>query len=413
MLVSSLLAVWLGGCTNGVPNQTASIAGDTGIGGTGFSDEGIGGTGIGTVTGFGSIIINRTHEFDVGPNTILRIDGQQVDEQTFKLNGLGLVVSYQVRNANADFTRGTLVTLDARHQVRGPITSIQPLKVLDQEAVIRKDAVLVDGSGLTLTPDNLTVGEVVEISGFSDNNKLLVTRLQVDDEGQEWKLTGKVSQVTASAFNIGAQKILLNGKLPKDCGTGMKDGDLVEATFQGVNNFQPGATIDTLLQVACKSSGLQKPENIGKPIHGEIEGVVTRKLSATELIVNGQPVLLTNATLFEGGTATQLVPGTLVEVKGKLHPDGKLQAEKVEIKTEDGSSDNSANSSDSGTSDNGSSTDGATDGGSTDNGTSTDGASDNGATDNGSTNDGATDNGESKSENADSNGQNDEADKKD
>ncbi len=314
----------LAGCSGGSATFTSA-----------FSDEGIGGTGIGTVTGFGSIIINQTREFEVAQTTRLSIDGKTVNEDDFRNAGLGLVVSYQVANdVNADFTRGTLLSLDARHQLRGPITQTQPLTILEQTAQLQPDTVLLDANGQPLSPADLSIGDVVAISGFEKGSSaLLATRVQVEDDGAAWKLTGLVSEVVPNAsFTIGTQKILLNGVTPEHCEPELSVGDLVEASFIGANHYSAGDTITTLLQVECKQTGLSVPSNLSTPIPSEIEGVLTSVRSETQFIVNGQQILLTGNTQFEGGDATALVPGTFVEVEGALQPDGWLHADKIEIK---------------------------------------------------------------------------------
>ncbi len=330
----ALCCALLAGCDGG-PSTVAAV--DPGVGGTGNTDEGIGGTGIGTVTGFGSIIINQTREFDVDVNTVLRIDGQPVSESEFVNAGLGLVVSYVVGpDVNADFTRGTLKSIDGNHVLRGPVTGINPLTVLGQTVVVGPDTVLRDAQGLALDAADLQVGDVVAISGFSNaGSPVRSTRLERENDRREWRLSGVASQVIDNtSFRIGAQLINLNGVAPEHCGDGLRDGDQVEVEIQGTPDYQTGAPIDTVLKVECKNEKLELPGNAGKPLPAEIEGIVTSVDSAaSRFSIGGQQIRFSNATTFKKGAATDLAPGVLVEVEGAVTPaTGILDAEKIEIK---------------------------------------------------------------------------------
>ena len=334
----------LAGCGG---NSSPTLAGnDPGVGGTGNSDEGIGGTGIGTVTGFGSIIINGTREFDVDNHTVLRIDGQVVSESDF-VNaelGLGLVVSYVVgSDVNADFTRGTLKSIDGNHLLRGPVTQLNPLAVLDQIVVVTGSTVLRDANGLPLNESDLKIGDIVAISGFGNpDNAVQSTRLQRENDGREWRLSGIASNVVpGDSFNIDGLLIRLNGQTPKDCGDGLRNGDLVEVKIQGSASYQPGDEINTVNEVECKNEKLEVPPTTTGPLPAEIEGVISSIQSATEFMIGGQRIRVTAATRFKNGSTADLTPGALVEVEGNLTPaTGILDAEEIELKNSQDSSEN-------------------------------------------------------------------------
>ncbi|HHJ20933.1 MAG TPA: hypothetical protein ENJ84_14075 [Gammaproteobacteria bacterium] len=383
------------GCGGAGPDSTVAVNGDSGVGGTGNSDEGIGGTGIGTVTGFSSVIINQTRIFKVDDKTVLRIDGERVSEADLRLAGLGLVVSYQVgTDVNADFTRGTLISLDARHYIRGPVTSLKPLTVLDQVTSLSATTVLVDQQGGS--QPQLKVGDIVEISGFADgDNRVRATRLQVEISGQEWKLTGIATKVNPGvSFSIGSQTVLLNGVLPQKCGSGLREGDLVEVEAQSTVGFKAGDVIDTVTKVKCEESGLNVPENQSKAISAEIEGVLSKRISETTFIIAGQQIQLTAQTRIKGGRQVDLTVGVLLEVEGSLLPSGILEAEKIEFKGSGDGESGDGESGDEGSGDEGSGDEGSGDEGSGD-GESGDGESGDGESGDGESGDGESGDGES------------------
>jgi hypothetical protein len=95
--------------------------GDRGIGGTGVvptdpdGDRGIGGTGVmGTIRGFGSIIVNGVH-VTYAPDVPVRIDGQPRAVSDLKIG--------QVVRVVAETSNGVLATrqIDVASEVVGPI----------------------------------------------------------------------------------------------------------------------------------------------------------------------------------------------------------------------------------------------------------------------------------------------------
>jgi hypothetical protein len=64
----------------------------------------------------------------------------------------------------------------------------------------------------------------------------------------------------------------------------------------------------------------------------EIEGLITRFVSATDFDVAGKPVTTTLSTRFENGSATDLVLNAKVEVEGQVDANGVLVASKVQFK---------------------------------------------------------------------------------
>ncbi len=110
----------------------AGCGGGGGGGGGGIAGGGIGGTGIGTITGFGSVIINDTRTFGITGETGLFIDGEAVSEPELEQAGIGLVTRVIVSDdVSDDFTSGTALTVEAENLVKGPVTGINPLQVLD------------------------------------------------------------------------------------------------------------------------------------------------------------------------------------------------------------------------------------------------------------------------------------------
>jgi hypothetical protein len=61
----------------------------------------------------------------------------------------------------------------------------------------------------------------------------------------------------------------------------------------------------------------------------ELEGIITRVTAADAFEVDGQPVRLTPATVFEGGTAADIAVNVRVEVEGFFDAAGVLVATEI------------------------------------------------------------------------------------
>lgn len=72
--------------------------------------------------------------------------------------------------------------------------------------------------------------------------------------------------------------------------------------------------------------------DIADGVHIEIQGFITRFVSAQDFDVTGLPVTTNGSTLFEGGDATDLGLNIKVEVEGDVDANGVLVATKVDIR---------------------------------------------------------------------------------
>lgn len=279
---------------------------------------GIGGTGTGTATGFGSIIINTSSEFAINANTDITINGETASESDL---GVGMVVSYNIGDdASADLSSGTAVSIEADSLLTGPVTSVNPLRVLRQDVIITSDTVLANVTGND--PANLAIGDIVEVYGFADNvNTVQASRLELKAGGAPvWELTGVASNVVAdTSFSIGNQAAALNGVVPRDCDDGFNNGDLVEVKATAPASFSAGDTLDTVTDVECIAAGLAVPNDpVGGTIPAEVEGFVNSVATPADFVVNGQRILTNAGTRFVDGTVEDLFVGAKVEVEGQF-----------------------------------------------------------------------------------------------
>jgi len=326
---------------------TAGLISCGGGGGGGqLAGGGISGTGSGTVTSFGSIIINEIREFIIDANTTIIWDGNIITEQELITRGVGAVAQFDVSGANNGLTSGTAVTINVGNLVKGPITGTNPLEVLNQTLVLNGDVMfLVDDTPAPgFNPATLVIGDILEINGFADAmNVIQVSLLESKTTGiPEWKLVGRITAIAAGEFNIGTQRVVLNGVVASDCaGPVPAVGDLVEVKALDDPLFNTGAapdddTLDTVTDVECKVPGLGVPPGTaGSVIEAEVEGLVnTLACTGGNFEVAGQCVdIMTVPAVFEGGTLEDIIIGAKLEAEGDLNTaTGILTADKIKFR---------------------------------------------------------------------------------
>lgn len=332
-----------------------AAAGLVSCGGAGsglFAGGGISGTGLGTITAFGSVEINDIRDFTTDANTQFFLDDDPVADQA-TLEALlcggvpcvatnpGMVARVDIgSDVSADFTSGTAITVNAFNLVKGPVTGINPLQALEQTLLVTGDTVLVNVPGNDHA--NLQLSDVVEVSGFDNgNNAIQVTRLEFKGANNTgtlvWKLAGKVTATAAGEFNIGTQRVVLNGVVARDCaGPVPAVGELVEVKAAEDPGFAAGGdTLDTATDVECQVPGLGVPPGTaGTVLEAEVEGLVNAPACAGgDFEVGGQCVALLPTTLFEDGDVGDIVIGTKLEAEGDLNTtNGVLTADKIRFR---------------------------------------------------------------------------------
>ncbi|HCX13932.1 MAG TPA: hypothetical protein DGZ24_01290 [Rhodospirillaceae bacterium] len=185
-----------------------------GLGGTGITHaqnssengDGIGGTGVvGTISGFGSIIVNGLQlEFD--PKTIVETDGKPTSLEALKIG--------QVIRAVADHKDGELHlnAIDIRHAVTGPVEAIdhdsQTMMVLGQKVHLNLGS---DGPAINAFK-NISVGNIVSVSGLRwADGTIIATRVDEQSKDERLMVRGTATVVSSDTVQVGGLTIPLKG----------------------------------------------------------------------------------------------------------------------------------------------------------------------------------------------------------
>lgn len=310
----------------------AILIGACGGGGSGSQFAGIDGGGTpapvasavakGTITGFGSIIVNGVH-YDIA-GALISVDGSPGNESDLEV---GQVVVVKGTLAS-DGVTGTANTVTFDDVVEGPVSEIDTvagtITVLGQ--LVRTDGdTTFDDSINPASLEGLTVGDIVEVSGFFlADGSINATRIELKPAGSEFEVTGLVSNVNATTFQINDLVVDYSAAMLDDFpGGAPEDGQPVEA--KGMALGASGELLAT--RIEFKGADLADDGD-----HVEVEGFVTRFGSITDFDVDGVTVTTNGSTEYENGTSADLALNQKVEVEGEFNASGVLVADKVEFK---------------------------------------------------------------------------------
>jgi len=276
----------------------------------------------GTITGFGSVIVNGV---TYGTNSAtFSIDGSTGTQSDLAVGDV-IVVRGTI---NDDGTSPTAESITFDDAVEGPISAIdldaQTLTVLGQ--LVRVDAdTSFDDSISPASMDGLSVTDVVEVSGFFlADGSISATRIEPKPAGGELELTGIVANLAGTTFEINGLVVDFSSAMLNNFPSGApENGQRVEAKGNSLGGS--GELLAT--RVEFKGGDLGDDGD-----RAELEGFITRVVSATDLDVEGVPVMTDAQTVFENGTSADLALNRKVEVEGNINAAGVLVATKVEIK---------------------------------------------------------------------------------
>ena len=307
------------------------ISCDSGGGGM-MAGGGIGGTGVinsGTISAFGSIVVNGT-EFDTSTAAII-VNGKEIgvgDEFVRDNLDIGRVVTVE-GTGNLDDISAVADRVIYNDNVRGPIESIHDVDATTKEIVVLGQIVIVNVvTKLKGTDfDTIAQNDLVEVSGLvDDTGAIRATFLEKTGEfmpGNVVGVTGFIVNLDIDSKTFEINDLTVNyasidsGSLPQ----GFADGLLVEV--EGTLDAAGGE---------MRAASIELGDEIGDGNSDQIEvlGFVTDIGSAFEFTVGNQKVKFDANTLFVDGTPADILLGAKLEAEGRL-VDGILFADEIEF----------------------------------------------------------------------------------
>lgn len=303
---------------------------------------------VGKITGFGSVYVNGVRFETLGATIIkegVSVGGMEDETEIQSHLRKGMIVTVE-GSVNSNGNGGVAKSIEFKDILEGPVQSVDPaaqtLVVLGQTVIVDSQTYFDDFSGL----DALSVGNVVEVSGFVDSNGnihatyICLKSGSFTEGSMEIELKGIISNLDndTKTFNLGSLIVNFSNAVIKDMPGGiLSDGLYVEVkSIEGFNSN--GELIASKVEAddcyhnwVCEHNWVE-----GKEI--EIERLVTDVTgldSEGKFVVNGQTVQITLETRFEDGFMTNIVPDVRLEVEGTLDADGTLLAREIDFESGD------------------------------------------------------------------------------
>ena len=283
----------------------------------------------GTITGFGSVIVNGVH-FDDRSAAVRDGDGNVRSRDDLRLgmstDVRGSAIAVDVTGNRASVASSIVFASEIVGAVSASDLAARSLVVLGQTIDITVttvfDAVLAGGQAA------LAVGNVVEIHARLDaaSGHYVATRVERRSAVAQYALRGIVSNLNqpARTFSIGATRVAYATLAAAAVPATLADGRFVRVSLA----LAPGAgSVWNATRIVDGAAAIDDGEQ------AHVEGRVSAFASAAQFSVNGTPVDARNAQFPNGSAGLAL--GRRVEVEGTLAA-GVLVARSVEVKSEGG-----------------------------------------------------------------------------
>lgn len=274
----------------------------------------------GPISGLGSIIVGGVRFDD---NSARVEDDDDDSSRDRSVLALGMVV--EVSSSSIDDSTGRAVAGLIRYgsEIKGPVASVdsaaRTIRVLDQTVEVRDETVF--AAALVGGFAALAAGQILEIHALFDSTSghYLATRIELEDNANEYRLRGLVSRLdsTAKTFRIGDAVINYAGADMRDA-PALADGQRVRVRLRVQAGQDTGPWVATRVRRGVR--------NIDGVADARIRGFVNAFTSATQFQVNGIAVDASGASRVEG----MVREGALVEVRGRVE-NGTLIASRVKV----------------------------------------------------------------------------------
>lgn len=288
----------------------------------------------GVITGFGSVFINGI-EYETDDASFV-VDGVTGDESLLKL---GMVVSLK-GSASADGT-GDALSIEFDDDVEGIVISkdladgLGTINIMGVTVTVDEDTVFESKEDTIVSASDIAVGNIIEVSGHSSGDgSVWATRIEVKSaakvSGKDMEVKGTITglDTVAETFTLGSITVDYSAAVLKDELTIADDLYVEVKSADGLNDS--GALIASKIEL--EDEGEKSLEHEDGDDEVELEGVITKRVSDTEIEVNGHTVLLAASTRYAHGSATVTAVGMKIKVKGDVNANGDLVAKKVIFK---------------------------------------------------------------------------------
>jgi Domain of unknown function (DUF5666) len=298
------------GCSGG-----GDIVAGGGIGGTGVTVAS-----VGTVTGFGSVIVNGV-AYDTTGTEVFVENRSKGTGNSVVLQQLSEGMVVRVEGSFAEDGSASADRVFFSNYLKGVVESISELDSVSKQAVILGQTILMDDRTVfhNVNPVSIAAGMVLEVSGYDDDlGRIFATYVnKVADslplDGRV-EIKGVVQDVIPplQSFKIRQLTVDYSGAdLGGLGGNAPEAGQLVKVTGRL-------ETLNKLNQLVAESIDLE--EEFGSRAFDvvDLEGIITQAGAPGEFRIGRYTIRVDQATSFINLTPQHLIPGTRVVVHGAL-----------------------------------------------------------------------------------------------
>lgn len=309
--------------TRGEAEGGRSSGTGSGMGGTGISAEGsgVGGTGIvGTITGFASICVNGV-EIHYASDTPVEINGKSAKVADL---ALGQVVAVEAVGTGPEVAARRISVV---HAVTGPLSRIDmdhgEAEVLGQTIELTDRTVLAGRSRSTPGESDLQIGDFVQISGLRRRDGTVVSsRIEHVSARAEVSISGPITEIDQGGFHIfGLRVDPATETLPFE----LAKGRIVQAT-------------GSIEAARLRTSRLRLEPRVpfgGRVERLELQGYIHDRADDASFLVGDLRVEVSRETRIHNADASDLVSNRRVRISGRLTPDQRVLAERIDIERRD------------------------------------------------------------------------------
>jgi len=308
---------------------TAAITMLSACGGGGSSQPVGSNSTVGVITGFGSVYVNGV-EYETDKASI-DIDGAQSIETSL---GIGDVVVLQ-GSVNADGVTGIATAISCADELEGYVLDLSGLvagvgaiNVMGQTVTINIDTVF-DSETLAAISD-LSINDIVEVSGFADGNgNILATRIETKNAAEDIELKGLVTNLDTNVmtFTIGSLTIDYSAaaELPSNLDNNLYVEVKTETALSG--NLNDGFVLSASKVEIEDDGDMDIDGDEGDEL--EIQGLVS-DVTATSFRFNGQLVEFSSLEIDDDFNLNSLVDGMMITVEGYIDANGDFVVKEIE-----------------------------------------------------------------------------------
>lgn len=265
----------------------------------------------GTITGFGSVIVDGVRYSSVGANVIDE-DGASLSRDTLRI---GMTVNVEGTSSD-DLASGEARTIEVRRLLQGPVSNFQSTSGTSTFTVLGQN---VETTASTLVVGSLANAVNVKVYGLLQQgtpDKIIASRIEEAVQQTRFEAYGRVSNLGSNTFNIGTLAVTSSVSLP----TGLINGSLVKVSCSTVPTCSNGTS--TLAADKIKLRGARNDLSGQNGAVVKLKGVVDA-VNGNILTVAGVSVDISNAQREDddANTNTSYTPvvGDRIEIKGSYN----------------------------------------------------------------------------------------------